>query len=218
MSEPSYVTRARSSYDAVAEDYAVVVKPRFDDDALGRGMLRAFAELVTGQVADVGCGPGHVTAYLDSLRVSVFGVDLSPKMVELARRTYPDLRFSVGSMTALDLADGELGGIVAWWSILHLPPSVLSEVFADFSRMLAPGGHLLLGFHVGDEHRRPDAFNGSPVTYDVFLLDPDRVTSMLSDTGMTVIARLLFEGPTRPAACLLAVPGRQVGDSRLIGG
>lgn len=104
MTEPSYLTTTRESYDTVADDYAELVKSLLAKEPLGRAMLAAFAEHVRadgGQpVADLGCGPGHVTAHLNSLGVSAFGVDLSPKMVEIARRTYPDLRFEVGSMTA----------------------------------------------------------------------------------------------------------------------
>ncbi len=76
-------------------------------------MLAAFAEVVSGPVADVGCGPGANTAYLKGLGVDVFGVDLSPEIVALSRERYPELRFQVGSMTALDLPDGELGGVTA---------------------------------------------------------------------------------------------------------
>jgi SAM-dependent methyltransferase len=136
--------------------------------------------------------------------VSAFGVDLSPKMVEIARRTYPNLRFEVGSMTALDLADGELGGVVAWWSIFHTPPEVLPVVFGEFHRTLAPGGHLLVGFHAGDEQLRPERSYGHPVSYDAYLLPPDRITELLSRAGMVVTARLLFDGKKWPQACLLA--------------
>lgn len=199
-----YLSRARTSYDAVAEDYAEFVRPRFASDAVGRGMLGAFAELVTGSVADVGCGPGHVTAHLAALGVDAFGVDLSPRMVAVARRQYPDLRFEVGSMTALQAADGALGGIVAWWSIFHAPPDVLPAVFAEFTRTLAPGGHVVMGFHAGDEHLRPERAYGHPVTYDAYLLPPDHVADLLLRAGFEVSARVELAGAKRPQAILLA--------------
>jgi SAM-dependent methyltransferase len=211
VTEPSYLTTTRSSYDTVAYDYAERVKTLFAKEPLGRAMLAAFAELVQaddGPVADLGCGPGQVTAHLDSLGVSAFGVDLSPKMVEIARRTYPNLRFEVGSMTALDLTDGQLGGIVAWWSIFHTPPEVLPVVFAEFHRTLAAGGHLLVGFHAGDEHLRPERSYGHPVSYDAYLLPPDRIIELLSQAGIIVTARLLFDGTKWPQACLLAHKSR----------
>ncbi|WP_181773924.1 class I SAM-dependent DNA methyltransferase [Amycolatopsis pittospori] len=200
----THLDATRESYDTVAEDYATRVGRLFGQEPIGRSMLAAFAELVRGSVLDVGCGPGHVTAHLASLGLSVSGVDLSPKMIEIARHQYPDLRFDVGSMTALDLPDGALGGLVAWWSIFHLPPAELPAVFAEFRRTLVPGGHLLVGFHVGDERLSPDRAYGHPVSYDAYLLQPDAVADLLGRAGFEVAARLTMEGRKWPQACLLA--------------
>jgi ubiquinone/menaquinone biosynthesis C-methylase UbiE len=115
----------------------------------------AFAEWVraagNGTVADVGCGPGRVMKAVKDLGLDVFGVDLSPEMVALARRRYPDLRFEVGSMLALDMPDESLGGVLASHSIIHVPWAHRSQVFAEFHRVLAPGGQLMLTFKIGDE-------------------------------------------------------------------
>jgi hypothetical protein len=59
------------------------------------------------------------------LGLDAFGIDLSPTMIELARQAYPHLRFDVGTMTALDLEDNELGGILAMFSTHHTPPDEL---------------------------------------------------------------------------------------------
>ncbi|WP_158849770.1 class I SAM-dependent DNA methyltransferase [Saccharothrix deserti] len=205
MNEPAHLAATRASYDTVAETFA-----RREDFGLGhrpleRSLLAAFAELVPGgrPVADIGCGPGKITAHLHELGLDAFGVDLSPRMIEIARQAFPHLRFDVGTMTALDIADGELGGIVAWWSIFHTPPAELPGVFAEFHRTLAPGGQVLVGFHVGDEHLHPLQSYGLPVTYDAYLLPPDRVVEWLREAGLVVTARMLWEG-ARPQACLLA--------------
>ena len=95
MAEPSYLTTARVSYDVVARDYAELIPARFAGDPIGRAIVAAFAEQVRtggGPVADLGCGPGHVTAHLDSLGVSAFGIDISPRMVDIARRTVAKYR------------------------------------------------------------------------------------------------------------------------------
>lgn len=212
MTEPAHLAVTRTAYDTVAIDYTEIVKAvELTESPLDRAMLTAFAELVQaaggGPVADLGCGPGRVTTYLDALGLSVFGVDLSPAMVEVARQTHPDLQFSVGSMTALDLVDGQLGGIVAWYSIIHTPPELLPVVFAEFYRTLAPGGYLLVGFHVGDEHLHSEQAYGHSVTLDAYLLRPDRLAELVSQAGLTVTAQLVREPgerEKRPQASLLA--------------
>jgi SAM-dependent methyltransferase len=147
---PSYLTVTAEAYDAMAVIYAEFARGYLDRMPLDRAVLASFAELVrtagAGPVAEVGCGPGQTTAHLRDLGLSAFGVDLSPVMIDLARESYPDLRFEVGSMDALDLADGELGGILSWYSVIHTPPQELPPYFAEFRRVLAPGGYLLLAF------------------------------------------------------------------------
>ncbi|MFH9969758.1 class I SAM-dependent methyltransferase [Streptomyces mirabilis] len=199
MTEPSYLAAVRESYDTVADDYAVLVKAPSELDPLSRSMLTAFAELVRasdrGPVADLGCGPGRVTAHMAGLGVSVFGIDVSPKMIELARNAYPDLRFSVGSMSALEIEDDTLGGILAYYSTHHTPPELLPVVFAEFHRTLAPGGHLLLAGHVGTgEHRRPaHGYGGHPVSYTSHRLPTHQLAELLNQAGFTIAAQLVQE-------------------------
>ena len=198
MTEPAYLSTTRAAYDTVAADYADLLREQLAGAPLDRAMLGSFAELVQAgdagaTVADLGCGPGRVTAHLDSLGLSAFGVDLSPGMVEVARRTYPGLRFDVGALAALDLADAGLGGIVAWYSIIHTPPELLPEVFAEFDRVLAPGGHLLLAFQAGDEIRHIEEAYGHTVSYDAYRLRPEHIAELLGRAGFTMLARLVRE-------------------------
>jgi SAM-dependent methyltransferase len=212
-SAPGYLAAVRTSYDTVADAYLARVPTPADLDPLSRSTLSAFAEFVRaadrGPVADVGCGPGLVTGHLAGLGVRVLGVDLSPRMVGLARRGFPDLDFAVGSMTALPVADGRLGGVLAHYATHHTPPDELPVVYAEFRRVLAPGGWLMLSGHVGDdEHTWPTrAYGGLPVSYESFLLPAERIAALLERAGLEVVARLTRPAPAgagRASATLLA--------------
>lgn len=121
-----------------------------------------------GPVLDVGCEPGTVTAYLAQRGPDVSGVDLSPRMVENARRLHPECTFRVASATDLDLADSSLGGVLGWWSLFNLPRDFLPPVLSSFARALVPGGQLIIATHVGDDDlSRTEAYGGIPVSFCV---------------------------------------------------
>ncbi|MFE4799500.1 class I SAM-dependent methyltransferase [Streptomyces sp. NPDC056708] len=197
MTEATYLHSTRTAYDTVAVDYERLVRNELNAKPLDRAMLAAFSELVQapgiGPVADLGCGPGRITAHLHSQGVDAFGIDLSPEMIAVARRTHPGLRFDEGSMTALDLEDDVLGGIVAWYSTVHTPPELLPTVFAECHRVLAPGGHMLLAFKVGDQRRHLDQAYGHELSLDVYWMSPDRVADLMSEAGLVLDARMIRE-------------------------
>ncbi|WP_433868969.1 class I SAM-dependent methyltransferase [Saccharopolyspora sp. CA-218241] len=183
-----------AAYDAVAVRYAEFARNEFDALVLDRALLAAFAELVrtngAGPVAELGCGPGRVTAHLRDLGLDVFGVDVSPVMIDLAREAYRDLRFEVGSMEALDLADDALHGVVSWYSVIHAAPQDVPAYFAEFRRVLAPGGHLLLAFFESE---------GGPVTaFDhqvttAYRWPIDDLADLARAAGFAEVGRMLRE-------------------------
>ncbi|WP_422396749.1 class I SAM-dependent DNA methyltransferase [Streptomyces klenkii] len=197
LPEPGFLTTTRAFYDAVAADYADRYRDELDGSPLGRAMLGAFADLVHaaggGPVSDIGCGEGRVTAHLSRLGLSVSGIDLSPGMLALARKSHPHLSFTEGSMLSLDLPDASLAGVVAWYSVIHTPQERLPEVFAEFHRVLAPGGHLLLAFQVGDVPLHVARPFGHDVALDFRRRQPDRIAGMLRDAGLVVHARTIHE-------------------------
>lgn len=211
MIEPTFVRATRAAYDTVAADYAELLRDALASSTFDRAMLGAFAEYVLasggGSVADLGCGPGRVTAHLASLGLSAFGVDLSPEMVAVARQAHPALRFEEGSLLTLDLPDGELAGIVAWYSIIHTPPEQLPAVFAEFQRTLAAGGYLQLAFQVGnDDLRHIEHAYGHDLSLNAYRLSPDNVINLLAEAGFGLHAQLVREpeGPEKtPQAFLL---------------
>lgn len=186
----------RDAYDTVAARYAQQFTDTLRDRPVERALLAAFAELVRAsgddEVADLGCGPGHITAHLCRLGLRAFGVDASTAMIELARVANPDLRFEVGSMAALDIADGALGGVVSRSSIIHTPPQELPAVVAEFARVLTPGGHLLISCFATDDPSIPtQSFDHSVVR--AYRWSPNRLAGLLRDVGVSEVARVLCE-------------------------
>ncbi|AZK93883.1 MULTISPECIES: class I SAM-dependent methyltransferase [Streptomyces] len=195
MTEPtSYLRRTADAYDALALPYAALARDDLEAPSLDRTFLQAFADQVRaaggGPVAELGCGPGPVTAHLHGLGLDAFGIDLSPVMIGLAREAYPDLRFEIGSMDALELADGEAAGIVSWYSVIHVPPRELPPYFDEFRRVLAPGGLLLLAFFESE---------GEPVTVfdhrvtEAWRWPVDELARLAAGAGFTEVGRMLRE-------------------------
>ncbi|GIG91348.1 class I SAM-dependent DNA methyltransferase [Plantactinospora endophytica] len=198
MTVQGWLADTRTSYDTVAERYADMFRHALDDAPYDRAILTLFADLVRrtgdGPVADVGCGTGRITAYLTGLGLDVFGIDLSPGMIDIARRDHPALRFEVRSMTDLDLPDAALAGLLAWWSLIHVPDEAIPAVLAQFRRVLRPGAPLLLGFFAGDESRlRTEGYGGHPMRVYVHRRPPERVAAWLHDAGFTVEARMVLD-------------------------
>jgi SAM-dependent methyltransferase len=208
-----WLTDTRTSYDTVAVAYADLVRGAIAREQYIRTALSLFADTVRGAgggpVADVGCGPGHVTAHLHTLGVDAFGVDLSPGMVDVARRDHPGLRFEVGSMTDLRLPDGSLAGLVAWQSLIHIPDDEVPAVFGHFHRVLRPGGPLQLLFHVGAGSRlKTEGYGGHPMQVHVHRRQPEQVVSWLRAAGFEVEAQLLLSpGQAASQAVLFARRG-----------
>lgn len=196
MVEHDALSATRDGYDAAAHTYADLFRDSLREAPLDRAILGAFAESVSasggGQVADLGCGPGHITAYLDELGLSAFGVDASSTMIELARQAYPGLKFGVGSMAALDIADGELGGVLSRWSIIHTPPEELPAILTEFHRVLAAGGHLLLGFSANDGPSHPTQVFDHSVA-PAYRWWPDHLAALLRKSGLDEVARMVRE-------------------------
>jgi SAM-dependent methyltransferase len=197
VAEPEFLQATRAFYDDVAASYATRFGRELAARPLDRALLAGFAELVRAAgpapIADIGCGPGSVTAHLNDMGPTAFGIDLSPRMVAQARQAYPDLRFDVGSMLALDLPDCCLGGIVAWYSIIHIPDEQLPQAFGEFFRVLAPGGYLMLGFQTGSGVFDRAEMAGHAVSVDFRRRQPEQVAEVLRWAGLSVRARVVRE-------------------------
>ena len=175
----------RDSYDARAKECANLFLDDLNRVPLDREWLGAFARLASpsaGVVADVGCGPGHIVNYLAELGVNAIGYDISPAMIDEAQRAFPGSKFHVEDLTSLDIADSSLAGIVARYSLIHLPPVQLTDVFGELFRVLEPRAPVLVSFFASSssvDHGLP--FDHAVVTaYELF---PETVVAEMQTVG-----------------------------------
>jgi ubiquinone/menaquinone biosynthesis C-methylase UbiE len=174
-------------WDRLAKEYARRLFDELRYKPFDCALLDRFAaEVGPGEVCDMGCGPGHVARYLKQRGVSVLGLDLSPEMLEQARKLNPDISFREGNMMSLDIPKETLAGITAFYAIVNIPAHSLPAVFEQMARVLKPNGLLLLAFHVGNEVLQEHELWGYKISMD-FLLFPSReVGKYLEESGFTV--------------------------------
>jgi SAM-dependent methyltransferase len=186
MNDPT--NSIRESYDRLAEEYARRISGELQHKPLDRELLDRFARETRGRgdACDIGCGPGHVARYLREAGASVFGLDLSPGMLERARKLNPDIPFREGNMLSLDIPDGSLAGIAAFYAIVNIPKQSLPLVFREFQRVLRPGGLLLLAFHMGDEIIREEELWGQKISMDFLFFQPSEIKLGLEAAGLAV--------------------------------
>jgi SAM-dependent methyltransferase len=196
------VTRVRDAYTAVADLYIGLFGTREQVHPDDLAFLGRHLSIHPGTVLDVGCGPGHLTDHLRSLGVDARGIDLVPEFIAHARAAHPTGDYRLGSMKSLDAAPGSVAGILAWFSLIHVPPEELDEILAEFRRVLTPGGTLVAGVVDGDA---VSAFDHKVVT--AYRWPADEFSERLARAGFTEVERQCrpAEGGQRAVAEIAAV-------------
>ncbi len=186
MSDPK--DRVRDGYNRLADEYVRHVYDELRHKPFDRERLDRFAARLrnAGPVCDLGCGPGQVTRYLHERGVHITGIDLSDAMIVRARRLNPGIDFSQGDLTALTVADEAWAGIIAFYSLIHVPREFIPATLRGLYRVLRPGGLLFLAFHVGTDTLRVADLWNVPVVLDFHFFQSDEITDGLRDTGFLV--------------------------------
>lgn len=211
LEQPADLDDVRTSYDRVADNYVEMNLGDIRSHPWLRAAMDGFAACVRdrGPLLDVGCGPGHVTAYLADSGLEVSGVDLSPRMIEHARRLHPDQRFAVAEATDLNLQSSSLGGVLGWWSLFNLPRTVLPSVLESFGRALEPGGHIIIATHMGDgDIERTEAYGGVPVSWTTHLWQPEQLSALLAAASLEPVAELRLPATAAGVPALLLIARR----------
>ncbi len=204
--------RVIAAYDAVAPAYADALAGELDGLPFERWLLGRVAER-GGPVVEVGCGPGHITAFLAASGVVAEGVDISPGMIAEARRRFPGGTYRVGDLRQLMRPAAAHGwsAVLAWYSLIHLAPSEWPAALAALARPLAPGGLLVVAAHAGNEVRHVAEWFGSAVDLDTVLLDPAGIRAAVAEAGLQTVewyhrGPLADRGETTERVYLLATP------------
>jgi SAM-dependent methyltransferase len=178
----------RTSYDAVATEYAEKFKNEMDHKPFDRECLDRLAREVgsLGPICDLGCGPGQIARYLHHQGVDTLGVDLSPRMVAEAQQLNPEIHFHLGDMLSLPDADNSWGGIAAFYCIIHIPRDRIVDALREMKRALKPGGVLLVTFHIGDEIKHLDDWWDKPVNLDFAFYQPEEMEKWFTEAGLKV--------------------------------
>lgn len=181
------VHRAAIAYDLVAETY----EDRFVDE-LGskprdRELLDGLAAASRGLVVDLGCGPGQIGSYVRDRGPEVVGVDVSHGMaVRAARRLTGAV---VADMRSLPFPDRAVSGVVAFYSVIHVPRRDLAVAFAEMLRVLEPGGRLLVSAHEGDGDVEVHDFLGHEVDLAASFFSLAELEDAATTAGFEVVTR-----------------------------
>ncbi|MET8358946.1 class I SAM-dependent methyltransferase [Micromonospora sp. NPDC005171] len=192
----------RQAYTSVADLYIELFGTGQQVDADDFALIGRHLASRPGRVLDLGCGPGHLTGYLRELGVDAMGMDLVPEFIAHARAAHPGVEFQLGSMERLDVADGSIDGILAWYSLIHLPPPELDDVLKEFRRVLVPAGRLVLGVFDAEE---VGAFDHKVMT--AYRWPPDEISERLARAGFREVERRRRPGTDehRPLAAIAAI-------------
>ena len=194
--------QVRDAYAAVADLYIELFGTSGQSHPDDLAFIGRHLSIPVGTVLDLGCGPGHLTEYLRSRGVGAVGIDLVPEFIAHAQATHPHGRYHLGSMTNLDAEDGSVAGILAWYSMIHLPPPDLDQALAEFRRVLGPAGTLVIGYVDGDE---VSTFDHKVVT--AYRRPVDELSARLARAGFAEVEREQrpSDGSQRPHAAIAAV-------------
>lgn len=184
-----------ATYDAVADDYAKAFDNELDDKPFDRALLDDFAAsfATSGVVCDLGCGPGHLGAYLAERGCEVVGIDNSPEMIRAARELHPGVGFGVADMRRLPYDDGALAAVACFYALIHIPRQEVPAVLGEIARVIAPGGELLLAVHGGDGEIHVDNWFDHGVRFDATLFGGEELVEMLQASGFSDCALTVRE-------------------------
>ena len=172
----------RQAYAERADEYTAVLGSMDAVHRADRARVESWAAACNGLLVDAGCGPGHWTAHLAGLGHRVVGLDAVPRFVEVARRAAPDVSFRVATLEATGLEAASVGGVLAWYSLVHHDPEAVPDALAEFHRVTADDGELLVGAFAGGAL---ESFDHAVTT--AWRWPADRLAALVEEAGFAVV-------------------------------
>ncbi|MBI4058164.1 class I SAM-dependent methyltransferase [Candidatus Gottesmanbacteria bacterium] len=141
-----HIDRVISVYNAIADTYAHAA-----DKLLPQPELKLFSQLVVkgGKILDAGCGSGRDVLYFIKHNFQAVGVDLSNRLLEIARKKTGKAEFYKQDLRHLDFPKTHFDGIWACASLVHLARHEVLPVLQSFYQLLKPRGVLFLSVKEG---------------------------------------------------------------------
>ncbi len=173
------------SYDRMGETYH-----NYRDNEKFNSELGKFADLLpkSGKVLDAGCGVGTpASRFLVKKGFRVIGVDISKRMIELAKENVPEAEFYHHNILTLDFPDESFDGIICVYTLWHIPRAQHSSIIKNFHRMLKNDGILVLNTGIHDSEGMSEFF-GEPMLWSTN--DPKKTLAFVKSMGFDII----FEG------------------------
>ena len=172
-------------YDTVAKEYSDTFSGEHEKKPKDQEILHRFSQEIGGRrpVWDFGCGPGQTTKYLKNLGIEISGLDLSEKIIEQARTFHPEIHFRKGNILELEFDDDSIGGVVAFYAIVHFTEEQVGMAFREAFRVLQPGGIFLFTYHVGEETIHVEEFLGKKIDIDFMFFTTEVISGCLKKSG-----------------------------------
>lgn len=234
-------TRTMQEFARQAEQ--TVTAAAFTAPDLTERLLAAMDTAATGDILDLACGPGIVTAALARRAREVVAFDLTPEMLEKARQRcaqagLDNVRFQQGKAEQLPFAPATFDAVVTRLSIHHFADPAI--VLAEMVRVVRPQGTIVIADVLSsDDAEEAELHNALEILRDpshVRMLSRPQLLSLLRSSGLTVVSEATWDvqrefdewadivndptrtQPLRTVMCRLAQAGMDAGiDLRIEG-